>query len=966
MKQNKETQSDRLSALLGEMDPQLIDEALKTDTPEALASLTKKRVPLRPSSSAHPGARRRPALIASVAVLLVLAMVLPVALHLSGGWGPDPWESTPSDDYVDPSSVIPPWRSGELKLSSLTYRIEENATALLKDEFFYTPSPTVDLLTEWETDGPTEGDTNGGTDGATDTEQGPAADQEAENYGEGENFSVSIMDNTKITSYMGEHLIKLRPESGEHVDCPDVYFDITTNEYTCMSCRVLDMMAGSEDYTDAAIRCFMAECVLTYVGIEYSHLVDEYTALLQEPLTKAIFERREGLTARKLGIKSFLTDEHEAYLKESIPAFEYPVVDIAEYGSDMGKCLFTLISPRTSVAYGNFVCDLESGDITRIDKNCTGYEIPSLAAAQDIRILDGYSVIIAAVPDFALWLSPVLHTDLLQPVYAAHNVCVFRVETGECERLITSEKAGNVPNSSFTESLGVLTYVGKDGLIYAYDQTHFYALEGALSRVIGDTEGGRYAVMKQEDDYVLYRLENGEAVPTPVSEIAEWLDVGNRYVLEGNVRLDLGSGETLTLWEGEAVATAASKDGRYLYLYFAGTEEILCLDAWSGERGYLSLSDRFTAAALAAGEISYHLMLNAEENRLLMTYYKEGLVVFDAEAFREGVGIAGGSIDKALDAVVDYYTINGAPLRFYETVQAENLLRVLSVTPYLDSLVAGTTSRENNLTISIGAAEALIPYLEVWAHTARVPDGVVESMLGDMAPAMFREYFQFTMKQYTQRFKPVEMDNGYGLRRDTALKKLASEFAENYGVLFGVTMSAEELALWSERALGVLDPIVDEERRVSDHDLSLAYRSLLVEISSALTGKTYAEFVQSGDFLKDTKSVYFVTTDSTAGDIRSGVHLPCDEAFVREFLASLTFVEGEREIKAEGRLSRRVFMDHYMDFSQSILEVGYAEDGKAYVVIDGYYAEITPEALERFKGECVNRDSTIVHYPDIY
>ena len=188
----KETQSDRLAALLGEMDPQLIDEALKTDTPEALASLTPKRVPLRPSFPVGSAVRRHRALIVSVAALLILAMVLPVALHLTGGWGPDPWESTPSDDYVDPSTVIPPWRSGALKLSSLTYRTEESTTAMGKNEHFYAAYPTFDLLTER-----TES-----TETVTDTEQSPADDLEAENYGEGENFLVSIMDNTKIHSYM--------------------------------------------------------------------------------------------------------------------------------------------------------------------------------------------------------------------------------------------------------------------------------------------------------------------------------------------------------------------------------------------------------------------------------------------------------------------------------------------------------------------------------------------------------------------------------------------------------------------------------------------------------------------------------------------------------------------------------------------------------------------------------------------
>jgi len=220
--------------------------------------------------------------------------------------------------------------------------------------------------------------------------------------------------------------------------------------------------------------------------------------------------------------------------------------------------------------------------------------------------------------------------------------------------------------------------------------------------------------------------------------------------------------------------------------------------------------------------------------------------------------------------------------------------------------------------------------------------------------------------QTVYRFKPKELASEYGIDRDSAINGLSEEFAADYLFFLGVNATAENRGILRDKACAVLDLIVDDLRCVSEYDLSLAYRSLLCEITPALTGMTYAEFIQSCRYMDDGESLCFVTTDNTANDIRCGLNLDYDRDFVRGFITGLTFTEGEMEIKAEGRLSRRVFMEYWVSFSQSILEVGYAADGKAYAVIDGYYAEITPDALEEFKTRCVDRDSEIAYYPEIY
>ena len=48
MKNENENKTDRLAELLGTVDSALLDEALKTDTPEALAALSRKNIPAVP------------------------------------------------------------------------------------------------------------------------------------------------------------------------------------------------------------------------------------------------------------------------------------------------------------------------------------------------------------------------------------------------------------------------------------------------------------------------------------------------------------------------------------------------------------------------------------------------------------------------------------------------------------------------------------------------------------------------------------------------------------------------------------------------------------------------------------------------------------------------------------------------------------------------------------------------------
>ena len=123
MKQEKNT--ERLSMLLGEIDPALLEEAYRTDTPEKL----------RGSSASSERPYRRiifPRLaVAAVSMILTFSMLLGVFVLLRpADPGIDPPQSeqesgtvsfTPDNSYIDPASIVAPWKTGKLTLTSLTY-----------------------------------------------------------------------------------------------------------------------------------------------------------------------------------------------------------------------------------------------------------------------------------------------------------------------------------------------------------------------------------------------------------------------------------------------------------------------------------------------------------------------------------------------------------------------------------------------------------------------------------------------------------------------------------------------------------------------------------------------------------------------------------------------------------------------------------------------------------------------------
>lgn len=974
---SRNRKNERLLDLMGTLDPAILEYAHAIDSSERLKEAVAASAGTVSADEGRVMSRlgrffRNRTTVAVIAAALALAVMLPATSLLfrqTGGFTPGETENP--DVYVDPLTVTAPWKDGTLKLTSLTYRV--NSDTLMPGNRI-----SFDQITAVTGD-PGENSVHTGG-GESTTDESPvtrlpadtelpktdsAAETETPLYGEEENLTVSIMDNVKISAYMGSDLIKLRPDSGDHVNCPDVYYDIKADTYTCMSCRLLDLMTGSEAYADVAIHVFIEECLLSYINLwesgEMTEWRSQYASALSDTEIREQFANRKRITLGKLGELTYYSDDHKAHVRSSVGDFQYPVVDVVEYGTDMNICLFTLCSPRTGVGYGNFLCYLDSGAVISLDGDMAAEDIPNLSLASGVIVTDDYGTVIVTVPYFAPWVNIDRKSGLPVPYYTRSNIFIYHVDSGSYERLFT---VGNdkIPASAVAESQGVLTYRAHDGHVYAYRDGTFYELPAEPARICTDINGKRYAAIASDGHYTLYLLEGGEAVAQDPADEALELDVANCYMVEGNQRIHLLTNETVTLWEGEPAAQVASRDGRYIYLYFTGDNSILCVDVWTGERGCLALSDSFVSEAARVGEVSYRLLLNAEENRLLMTYFTEGVVVFDSAAFLENVVFNGTHMVEAVEDIINYYTVNGHKLRFYEKMQAILMIKLLYIPLYLDATEQDNLNRENRLAMCVEAAEALIPYLDVWSSSAEVPRETVNSLLGYMAPDELTEYFILDMPKYRNYFEiPEKLPSAYGKRPDYALNGLSRALRDSVLGYFSTGKTDENAAYLEALVHERMEALVSEECTVLLCEFVPALNALLVEAAPTVWGGEYGEFLRTAAFfeIEEEFDNFRVITDDTAGDIRCGVEKYTDRTYVTEFLSGLTFSEGEVEITVSAKLTYSLYVNYWKCFRITVFELGYAADGTAYVRAPGWFAEIDPALVDVFKTEAIDESEFI-------
>ncbi|MBE6586082.1 MAG: hypothetical protein E7645_06105 [Ruminococcaceae bacterium] len=956
MSKHKNTQ--RLTLLLGDIDPALLEEAYMTDTPEKLAKLRIQANSPRP--------RRRIIMtrlaVATISMVLAISMMLSVFILLRpetpGTEFPTGTPDTlaPDHPYMDPTIMEAPWKTGKLTLTSLTYQPATNTLSTGRLSF--------DKLTSVETV------TDVATDAVTDAETQTPDIPDAPVFGQGENVQVSMMDNTKVSEYMGPDLIKTRPTEGEHISCSDVYYNIHTGEIVCMSCRVLELIKGSDLYTDAAIEVFIEEILLDEYNLWLSGVPDDlretYEKLYSSPDARELFGKMQKPSLSKLNIDTFAHyDEHQLYVTEHIDDYNYPIVDIVEYGVNPDKCLYTLVSPLTGIPYGSYFIDLTTGTTQRIDIQLTGdkdsgYQTEHLAMhlAKRVIVLDDYQTVVVTLP-YIFGSSRRKNDHGMAPNYTHDCVIVFDVPSSKGHVLfpVGGGQSIKLPANAAQVYGNVIYYQTPRGhwCFYRMDQRILYTVESdAFARVSLSAAGDAYAVMKEAHGYTFYKLE-GETFTLLPTEVEDDFDILNRYVMDDNIRVDILTGETLPLWEGTPTVTAHSKDGRFMYLYFEGADHILCIDVCKAESGSIRLSDSFVtqaAEASASGAITYGLLLNETGERLLMTYCKEGIVVFDREAYKKEPASA-----SDYDAILNCYTINGQKLNFHKRQNATTLLRLLYVQrwihtterKYLFGKESTGTWQQGNMEL----AEQLIEYLDVWGNNAEVPTDLLSDMLGDISISEFEGASLHALSQGTYDFNKFELSTKYGYNEEKRLDGFSRDHAKAAFAFFNVSYTEEQLAEMKALFRNVLDPVI-KNCVLNVYRDTTVIASAMNEACIIATGMSYDEYMKSCAWIAtpNQSQHFYAMTNAAGGDVRFSLWKHVEIQPLQDFIAGLNFIEGEKEITSITRIYRRFSIQYYNDrrFDVCLLWVGYDTEGKAYACIDGYYAEITLEEAEAFKA----------------
>lgn len=878
---------------------------------------------------------------------------------------------------------ITPWESGKISLVSLTFKPRESFSAFsLPTEFLSnTPYKTKKLNSS---------NSPFNTKGSPDPE----------------NLKVSIMADTKISSFIGSDLIKISVEDGEHKDCEGVYYNIREDKTECMSCEILSRIRKSDYYVEAYLRSIIEECLITEEMI-YAAVTDgvyeEYYTFLDVPSTREFLKTDETPTVEKLGLTEAQFWRSESETNRELLLHKKPIVKIVEYGYDKSRLTFTLSSPIGSCVWGAFVYDLDSNVLKKLDGEtiglpyCTnGYYTTTpeelitldLSLATGITVSDDYTKIIATVPYFLNELELDQESGTLKPIYLAENVIVFNVNDGTYNALLGNSSGYNssvsYPKDVAREINGVYYYPTTNNTWAFHLGNRKYELQGEFLKL--ERIGGEVYVIMGQDGYKLYRLGENEAV---LSELPEDVML---YIVEGNERIDLRTLEKTKLFDGEANAVAKSADGRFIYLYFEGENEIVCIDAKYNTVGSLPLSEEFVEQSISAGNVTYMLFLNSDEDKLLLAYYKNGSLVFDREGYLsdrahsipldpEGASreYLDENFERNLSSVFDHYCFEGKKITVR---QDENLLSLakLICASRVDDYIKnnGSWAEEEIKALFADLGEMLLPYFEYNGNTASVNAALVKKLSGGQSAGDIAVAFEYFLSRHLPSDMTVEFQTNDPIDEVTTF--ITNGFLK---LIYGYWAEVEtadredEKRLFNRLNMDVdsewmnarvkIEPIVKKELEelltkengycVRSERLVEAVQKLFPDVIEAATGLSYPEYVRSCAYLDHFISPDFFSLRAAEDGCvpQMSVKHAYDKEKLKAFLNELTFEAGEVTIIQKATLSTEwdlglVPFSYYKYCGNDIVSVGRDSEGKAYAVISGYYAPLSEKQYEEFVG----------------
>lgn len=878
---------------------------------------------------------------------------------------------------------ITPWESGKISLVSLTFKPRESFSAFsLPTEFLSnTPYKTKKLNS---------------SNSPFNTKATP----------DPENLKVSIMADTKISSFIGSDLIKISVEDGEHKDCEGVYYNIREDKTECMSCEILSRIRKNDYYVEAYLRSIIEECLITEEMI-YAAVTDgvyeEYYTFLDVPSTREFLKTDETPTVEKLGLTEAQFWRSESETNRELLLHKKPIVKIVEYGYDKSRLTFTLSSPIGSCVWGAFVYDLDSNVLKKLDGEtiglpyCTnGYYTTTpeelitldLSLATGITVSDDYTKIIATVPYFLNELELDQESGTLKPIYLAENVIVFNVNDGTYNALLGNSSGYNssvsYPKDVAREINGVYYYPTTNNTWAFHLGNRKYELQGEFLKL--ERIGGEVYVIMGQDGYKLYRLGENEAV---LSELPEDVML---YIVEGNERIDLRTLEKTKLFDGEANAVAKSADGRFIYLYFEGENKIVCIDAKYNTVGSLPLSEEFVEQSISAGNVTYMLFLNSDEDKLLLAYYKNGSLVFNRESYLSDrahsipLDPEGASreyldehFERNLSSVFDHYCFEGKKIT---VKQDENLLSLakLICASRVDDYIKnnGSWAEEEIKALFADLGEMLLPYFEYNGNTASVNAALVKKLSGGQSAGDIAVAFEYFLSRHLPSDMTVEFQTNDPIDEVTTfitngfLKLIYGYWAEvetadreDKKRLFN-RLNMDVDSEWMNARVKI-EPIVKKELEelltkengycVRSERLVEAVQKLFPDVIEAATGLSYPEYVRSCAYLDHFISPDFFSLRAAEDGCvpQMSVKHAYDKEKLKAFLNELTFEAGEVTIIQKATLSTEwdlglVPFSYYKYCGNDIVSVGRDSEGKAYAVISGYYAPLSEKQYEEFVG----------------
>ncbi|HPE95076.1 MAG TPA: hypothetical protein PLT66_03290, partial [Bacillota bacterium] len=660
-------------------------------------------------------------------VAMVLVVMLPMLRNIPNDESYDTSESTSGSEHND---VLPPWKNGRISLTAITYNGSNSSLST---------SPSVKYLAA-------------------------AASFSGEYDVSGDSLAISMLEGTKISSCVNGELLKITPREGEHTGCDGVYYNIAEDRTFCLSCTIEALIAEKDYYTDACVRAFIEECLITQTAV-YAGVIDElygstYESIYQNGMAEKIASGYSP-TLDELGVASSYTEKEKEYTQQKIYSFERPVVKIVEYGEDINKCLFTLVSASVAQgAYGLYLYEQDSEAVKKLDGDYVGVahcvngyfssmpdDLPmaNYADAVCVVVVNNYDTVVVTVPYFCSFLKYDEKTGSYVPSYTGLNVLSFDVSNGETDALFGEARDAqtqlSLPAQGAKISEGVIYYETVNGK-WGFDGK--LELSGELLKIlsVGDE---KYAVMKDNGSYTVYNLSDGTQV-TP--EEAGFAD-SDCYVADANRRVHIGTGESAALWEGDPEAQVYSASGRYIYMYFKDDAFVTCVDVQTGEVGYIGLSESFLNQSSECAGVEYLLFINNAEDRLIMAFYRQGELIFDRNGFFEfcenhplsdiDPEQPSAAFEKNAELIFGFFLNDGKSVVFKDIKTAVKAAKLVAVKPLLTMFSQGKPT-VGEVIADIGDAVAGMADFD--STSAFVTQSTLLRLLNGVSVSDFEEVFE--------------------------------------------------------------------------------------------------------------------------------------------------------------------------------------------------------------------------------